>query len=106
MDNVLKVLQERGYIEQMTHPQEMDELFGSRKINSFLYWNRSNSRQFTCRAFCFFNGCKYYAKTWSQTYYFSWWWYCFYWRPPEVYRGKGIKYAEEVIRRKEGKTGK
>ena len=27
-------------------------------------------------------------------------------RPPEVYREKGIKYAEEVIRRKEGKTGK
>ena len=27
-------------------------------------------------------------------------------RPPEVYRGKGIKYAEEVIRRREGKTGK
>ena len=27
-------------------------------------------------------------------------------RPPEVYRGKGIKYAEEVIRRKQGKTGK
>ncbi len=27
-------------------------------------------------------------------------------RPPEVYRGKGIKYAEEHIRRKEGKTGK
>lgn len=27
-------------------------------------------------------------------------------RPPEVYRGKGIKYAEEVIRRKEGKSGK
>ena len=27
-------------------------------------------------------------------------------RPPEVYRGKGIKYADEVIRRKEGKTGK
>ena len=27
-------------------------------------------------------------------------------RPPEVYRGKGIKYAEDVIRRKEGKTGK
>ena len=27
-------------------------------------------------------------------------------RPPEVYSGKGIKYAEEVIRRKEGKTGK
>ena len=27
-------------------------------------------------------------------------------RPPEVYRGKGIKYDDEVIRRKEGKTGK
>ena len=27
-------------------------------------------------------------------------------RPPEVYRGKGIKYAYEVIRRKEGKAGK
>ena len=27
-------------------------------------------------------------------------------RPPEVYRGKGIKYADEVIRRREGKTGK
>ncbi|MCI8519330.1 MAG: 50S ribosomal protein L6 [Clostridia bacterium] len=27
-------------------------------------------------------------------------------RPPEVYGGKGIKYSYEVIRRKEGKTGK
>ena len=27
-------------------------------------------------------------------------------RPPEPYKGKGIKYAGEVIRRKEGKTGK
>ena len=27
-------------------------------------------------------------------------------RPPEVYRGKGVKYADEHIRRKEGKTGK
>ena len=27
-------------------------------------------------------------------------------RPPEVYKGKGIKYADEHIRRKEGKTGK
>ena len=26
-------------------------------------------------------------------------------RPPEPYKGKGIKYASEVIRRKEGKTG-
>ena len=26
-------------------------------------------------------------------------------RPPEPYQGKGIKYADEVIRRKEGKTG-
>lgn len=28
------------------------------------------------------------------------------WRKPEPYQGKGIKYAGEVIRRKEGKTGK
>ena len=27
-------------------------------------------------------------------------------RPPEPYKGKGIKYVDEVIRRKEGKTGK
>jgi large subunit ribosomal protein L6 len=26
-------------------------------------------------------------------------------RPPEPYKGKGIKYAEEVIRRKAGKAG-
>ena len=27
------------------------------------------------------------------------------WRRPEPYKGKGIKYADEVIRRKEGKAG-
>ena len=27
-------------------------------------------------------------------------------RPPEPYKGKGIKYSTEVIRRKVGKTGK
>ena len=27
-------------------------------------------------------------------------------RRPEPYKGKGIKYADEIIRRKEGKTGK
>lgn len=27
-------------------------------------------------------------------------------RPPEPYKGKGIRYAGEVVRRKEGKTGK
>lgn len=27
-------------------------------------------------------------------------------RPPEPYKGKGIKYVDEVIHRKEGKTGK
>ena len=26
-------------------------------------------------------------------------------RPPEPYKGKGIKYTDEVIRRKAGKTG-
>lgn len=28
------------------------------------------------------------------------------WRRPEPYKGKGIKYSDEYIRRKEGKTGK
>lgn len=27
-------------------------------------------------------------------------------RPPEPYKGKGVKYVDEVIRRKEGKAGK
>lgn len=27
-------------------------------------------------------------------------------RPPEVYKGKGIRYADEIIRRKAGKAGK
>jgi large subunit ribosomal protein L6 len=27
-------------------------------------------------------------------------------RPPEPYKGKGIKYVDEYIRRKEGKAGK
>jgi len=27
-------------------------------------------------------------------------------RKPEPYLGKGIKYSDEIIRRKEGKTGK
>lgn len=28
------------------------------------------------------------------------------WRPPEPYKGKGIRYTDEVVRRKEGKRGK
>lgn len=28
------------------------------------------------------------------------------WREPEPYKGKGIRYADEVVRRKEGKAGK
>ena len=28
------------------------------------------------------------------------------WRRPEPYKGKGIKYSNEVVRRKAGKTGK
>ncbi len=27
-------------------------------------------------------------------------------RPPEPYKGKGIRYVDEFVRRKEGKTGK
>ncbi|CAI0550615.1 unnamed protein product [Linum tenue] len=28
------------------------------------------------------------------------------WRPPEPYKGKGVRYANEVVRLKEGKAGK
>jgi large subunit ribosomal protein L6 len=28
------------------------------------------------------------------------------WRKPEPYKGKGVRYANEVVRRKEGKAGK
>ena len=28
------------------------------------------------------------------------------WRPPEPYKGKGIRYTDETVRRKEGKRGK
>jgi large subunit ribosomal protein L6 len=28
------------------------------------------------------------------------------WRPPEPYKGKGVRYSDEQIRRKAGKTGK
>eukprot|EP00252_Welwitschia_mirabilis_P012204 TRINITY_DN2710_c0_g1_i1.p1 TRINITY_DN2710_c0_g1~~TRINITY_DN2710_c0_g1_i1.p1 ORF type:complete len:230 (-),score=38.40 TRINITY_DN2710_c0_g1_i1:232-921(-) len=28
------------------------------------------------------------------------------WRPPEPYKGKGIRYADEIVRLKEGKAGK
>lgn len=28
------------------------------------------------------------------------------WRPPEPYLGKGVRYSDEIIRRKAGKTGK
>ncbi|KAK7315037.1 hypothetical protein VNO77_33569 [Canavalia gladiata] len=28
------------------------------------------------------------------------------WRPPEPYKGKGVRYADEIVRRKEGKAGK
>lgn len=28
------------------------------------------------------------------------------WREPEPYKGKGVRYADEVVRRKEGKAGK
>jgi large subunit ribosomal protein L6 len=27
-------------------------------------------------------------------------------RPPEPYKGKGVRYSDEVVRRKEGKRGK
>ncbi len=34
--NALDILEERGYIEQMTHPQEMKELFANKKLSFYL----------------------------------------------------------------------
>jgi large subunit ribosomal protein L6 len=28
------------------------------------------------------------------------------WRPPEPYKGKGIRYENEIVQRKAGKSGK
>ena len=36
MTNVLEILQERNYIEQMTHPEEMKELLGKEKIAFYI----------------------------------------------------------------------
>ena len=32
MTNVFDILEERGYIEQMTHPKEIKELFGKESV--------------------------------------------------------------------------
>ena len=36
MQNVFDVLEERGYIEQMTHPQEIKELFGKESVSFYI----------------------------------------------------------------------
>ncbi len=36
MENVFNILEERGYIEQMTHPQEIKELFGRESVPFYI----------------------------------------------------------------------
>lgn len=36
MENVFTILEERGYIEQMTHPQEIKELFGKESVPFYI----------------------------------------------------------------------
>lgn len=36
MENVFKILQERNYIEQMTHPQEMEEIFSKESVPFYI----------------------------------------------------------------------
>ena len=36
MKNVFEVLEERGYIEQLTHPQEIKELFGKESVSFYI----------------------------------------------------------------------
>ena len=36
MTNVFDILEERGYIEQMTHPAEIKELFGKESVPFYI----------------------------------------------------------------------
>lgn len=36
MENIFKLLEERGYIEQMTHPQEIKELFAKESVPFYI----------------------------------------------------------------------
>ena len=36
MENAFEVLKERGFIEQLTHPEEIEELFGKEKITFYI----------------------------------------------------------------------
>ena len=36
MTNVFNILEERGYIEQMTHPAEIKELFGKESVPFYI----------------------------------------------------------------------
>ena len=36
MENVFNILEERGYIEQMTHPKEMKELFSKESVAFYI----------------------------------------------------------------------
>ena len=36
MENVFNILEERGYIEQMTHPKEMKELFSKESVSFYI----------------------------------------------------------------------
>lgn len=36
MENAFEVLKERGFIEQLTHPEEIEELFGNEKITFYI----------------------------------------------------------------------
>lgn len=64
MKNVFDILEERGYIEQLTHPQEIKELFGKESVPFYIGIDPTADMP-SCRTFCFFNGCKPHAKMWS-----------------------------------------
>ncbi len=36
MENVFDILEERGYIEQLTHPKEIKELFGKESVPFYI----------------------------------------------------------------------
>lgn len=75
MTNVFNILEERGYIEQMTHPTEIKELFGKESVPFYIGIDPT-ADSLHVGHFVSLMGCKSYAKMWTQTYHISWWWNC------------------------------
>ena len=75
-ENVFDTLMERGYIEQVTH-EELKDVLGKESVPFYIGFDPTADSLYW--SLYFFNGCISNAKSRSQTYYSTWWWYCHYW---------------------------